>query len=353
MNNILKLGKISEEEFVNLFGTEKQKKEWERYDCCLNSSLKKRLLSKAQKYCSIKALCKREFYIGRIYQYPLPLNITKMKRPIYKDLIPLVLLRLIEINECCCFTVGKWMEELKIVNDNYNIVKKQKTKSSSILNVEIKDINDFFKYTEPSINHYFIKSFKYLEEAGYIKYQKILLIKSKSLKNYQLTTKGNFVLEVQSDTHVANEEEIEFYNKCVNSADKKNKIENSTDRYYSSKNHSWKKDLQNELIKKNIISVYEAFQINIIDIEKCQKLIKELGGLLPKTYISRLTKDLKKILLDNAKKRFINNDLLYEKYKESFEKIYSNVMSNHPGKIATKKLTALVSSKKTNIKIIE
>ena len=91
----IKIGKITERELVNLFGSDAQKKSYGQNGRFV-SNHKKTLLSKMEKYCNIKDLGNRTYKITKIHKYPLPNSLPKMQKSLYKYICPLILNYLID-----------------------------------------------------------------------------------------------------------------------------------------------------------------------------------------------------------------------------------------------------------------
>lgn len=78
----IKIGKITEEELVNLFGSDAQKKSYKEKGRFV-SNCKNNLFKKVNKYCSIEEREKidgrRIYEITEVYEHPLPSNFNKMQ----------------------------------------------------------------------------------------------------------------------------------------------------------------------------------------------------------------------------------------------------------------------------------
>lgn len=91
--NEIETGKVTEKEFVEMFGSETLKESYKKNGHFVGCN-KKTLLSTAARYCHYKKLGLRKYEITDVYKYPLPTNFSKMNNSLYGYIIPLILRKL-------------------------------------------------------------------------------------------------------------------------------------------------------------------------------------------------------------------------------------------------------------------
>ncbi len=345
----LKKGKISEQELVEKYGSDAQKKSYEIQGRLISKN-KATLLKKLSRYCTIKDLGQREYRITKVYDYPLPANWTKMNKSLYQYIIPLILYSLInghDKNNKINITVGKWAREIKMVNPNYNLIKYNPEDSSKETQIALQTINEFYDKADYMINWYITNALDYLKSAGLIIWREANRVNvevSDGVTN--IDQDGNIKVNIKTENHQASEDEMEYYAECINIADKECGIENAKERYYSHKSQQFNEVLKRELYKRKIKNIYKTYEAYYINLDKCNGLLNHFEKNDYSTLISKLNRDFSQMIMENADKRFESNARKYlytdkNEYKSDFSSLCDITINNNAkylgSKIAMKK----------------
>lgn len=310
----IKIGKITESELVELFGSDSQKKSYEENGKFV-SAYKTAIFKKINKYCKVEELGKengrRTYEITEVYNYPLPSNFEKMNKSLYQYIVPLLLTSLInghDENNKIDITLGKWAREINMVNKNYNLVKYNKEDSSDTFQYPIDTINEFYNKADDMIDWYITNALDYLKSAGLIIWRDVYRINTEiSTGQVSIDQNGNVFTDISIDSHQASKEEMEYYSKCISIADSIAGINNASDRYYS-KNSKWFNEvLKEELYKRKIKCVYKTYEAYYVNLDKCKFVLNRFGDLKFNQLIKDFNKEFTNMIVENAEKRFDRN----------------------------------------------
>lgn len=305
----IKTGTLTEQELVNLFGSEGQKKSYKENGKLIGAN-KKTLLTKMEKYCNIKDLGNRKYKITKIHKYPLPGSFPKMQKSLYKYICPLILNYLIDNeynkNRKIDITVGKWSREINMVNRNYNLVKYNKEETSKETQYPIDLIYDFIEKTDDMLDHYITNALDYLKSAGLIIWREVyrINVEVSDTENVVIDENGKVSLPLHMENHQASKEEMEFYSECIRIADKEANINNYRERYYSKKSKYFNEVLKRELYKRKIKCVYKTYEAYYIDPEKCEYILHQFKQTNREKIIKEFNEEFTEMILENANKRF-------------------------------------------------
>ena len=338
MNKIqIKTGKITEKELVETFGSDAQKKSYEKNGRFIGS-YKNSLFKKINKYCLIKENGRNTYEITEVYKFPLPTCFDKMKKSLYQYIVPLLLTSLInghDENNKIDITIGKWAREIKMVNRNYNLVKYNKEDSSNEFQYPIDTIHDFYNKADDMIDWYITNALDYLKSAGLVIWRDVYRINVEaSSDEINIDKDGNVYTDISIKSHQANEEEMEYYSKCVKVADSAAGIHNASERYYSKKAKRFNEALKEELYKRKIKCVYKTYEAYYVDLEKCKFILGMFGELNVESLIKDFNAEFTNMIVENAGKRFDRNPGNYffcngkDDYKLCFEGLCDVTINN-------------------------
>lgn len=303
----IKTGKITEQDLVELFGSDSQKKSYEENGKFIGN-YKKTLLKKAERYCNIKDYGNRTYRISKIYPYPLPSNFNKMNTSLYQYIVPLLLTSLIDghdKNNKIDITLGKWAREINMVNRNYNLVKYNKEDTSKETQYPLDTINEFYSKSDDMIEWYIVNALDYLKSAGLIIWRDVYRINREvSSEKVNIDENGNIYADISIESHQASKEEMEYYSQCVDIADLAAKIENASERYYSKKAKLFNETLKKELYKRKIKCVYKTYEAYYVNLDKCRFVLSQFGALDIDKTIKKFNEEFTSMLVGNAGKRF-------------------------------------------------
>lgn len=310
----IKEGKITEQDLVELFGSDSQKKSYEENGHFIGKN-KKTLLTKVSKYCNIKDCGNRTYKISEVYKYPLPSNFNKMNNSLYQYIVPLLLTSLInghDKNNKIDITLGKWAREINMINKNYNLVKYNKEDASKEIQYPIETINEFYSKADDMIEWYISNALDYLKSAGVIIWRDVYRI-NKEISNEKIVIdeNGTVCADISIKSHQASEEEMEYYSKCVEIADQAAQIENASERYYSKKAQLFNNTLKRELYKRKIKCVYRTYEAYYINLDKCKFILSQFGKINIDKTIKKFNDEFTTMLVGNAEKRFDKNPNKY------------------------------------------
>lgn len=309
----IKKGKITEQELVELFGSDSQKKSYEENGRFV-SKYKTSLFKKIEKYCNIEE-CEKEngrriYNITEIYKYPLPNSLPKMQKSIYKYICPLILNYLIDHNynkqRSIDITVGKWSREINMVNRNYNLVKYNKEDTAKEIQYPIQLVYEFIEKTDDMLDYYITSALDYLKSAGLIIWREVNRINVEVADTDKVTINehGKVTLPLHIESRQATKDDMEYYSHCIKIADKEANINNYTERYYSKKSSHFNEVLKRELYKRKIKCVYKTYEAYYIDPDKCEYILNQFPQTDRKALIKEFNDEFTGMILENASKRF-------------------------------------------------
>lgn len=336
----LKLGIITEDEFVNSFATTQQKKTYQKINN-FKGITRDTVLKEARRYCTIDYLGNKQYEITKIYKRPISKEFSKMKSSLYKYIVPLILDQLIvghDKNNKISFTCGRCAREINMINCNYNLLKNNREVIADgtgkyALSINNNNLNDFYEKSDSMINMYINKSLEYLKKSGSIIWQKVYITYKEKINNESIVENdnGELVGKIIVDKHTSTEEELDYYTKCIEIADDKSGLlktyneqdansgrymELNTMRYYSKFAKRWNNILCAELKKKDIKYIYQAYEAYYISLDYCNDLKKNFADY---DNIEKLTTDFNNefisMIMKNANKRFENKK---EKYNDNY-----------------------------------
>ena len=335
----IKTGRITEQQLVNLFGSDTQKKSYKKNGKFV-SSYKSALFKKVNKYCSIeereKVDGRRIYEITEVYEHPLPANFNKMNKSLYRYIVPLILSDLInghDQNNSIDITVGKWAREINMVNKNYNLLKYNREDSSKEFQINMNEINEFYDKADHMINWYIENALDYLKSAGLIIWRQVDRINIEETDGKSVIDQdGNIEVNVTLTSRQATKEDMDYYAQCVSIADKEANIENAGERYYSSKAKYFQETLKRELYKKKIKYFYSTYEAYYVHLDKCKSLLEHFGEYNREQLVDSFNKEFSDMIVENAGIRFDKNKTKYllnkSDYLLSFENLCEITVDN-------------------------
>ena len=279
-NEILNLNlskrSISEKRLIEIFGTPKIEENY-KANGRFTGTDKSRVLSKASRFCEIRDDGNRQYYITKVYDNPRPSNFDKMNKELYQYVCPLILDALVNGKEAdekrkCTLTVGLWAREIQMVNCNYEIIKEAGIKKiEDEFKIRHNTYYDFYNRCDEAIDYYIIQALKYLHSAGLIIWRDVYFV----LPVTPTIEQDGDIYEKKEKPKVrqATEDEMKFYAKCVEVADKKANITNAKERYYSTKASRFRKILIEELNKGGILYIFKSYEAYYVNRDRCKAVL--------------------------------------------------------------------------------
>lgn len=304
--NEIRAGRVTEKEFVEMFGSEALKESYKKNGHFIGGN-KKTLLSTAARYCHYKKLGLRKYEITDVYKYPLPTNFNKMNNSLYGYIIPLILKRLTSDtydSKSMASTAVKLAGEIGMLNRNYNLVRYNKLELCEYLQTPPSIVDEFYRRTQRMIEWYITNALNYLETAGLIVWQEIYWVYKEKFGSCEIDENYNIDVGTLNGRHRATKEEIDYYTRCVDIADKKAGISNERERYYSAKSEVFKKALSSELYKKKIRRVYKNLEVYCVNVDRCKYLLGFFKIGDADKFIKKFNNAVTKILTQQADSRY-------------------------------------------------
>lgn len=327
-------GKLSEADFVELFGTKRQKEKYASLGHIASTTERESMLKEANRYGSLKYLGSRKYEIKSVYNFVIPKNFSKMNSELYQYIIPLILDKLInghDKNHSISLTVGKWARHIKMVNSNYDFIKyNPNVVSEEILPYSYDTIQDFYNKSDQLLDYYILNALSYLKSTGAIIFRDSYVVHMEKIDKNEIEVDINSNVintKLKVDEHTASKEEMEFYAECLRVVDQRLHIQNDAERYYSSRAKRYSSELSKELSKRGIKYIYRTYEAYYVNLEKCQFLlslykVKDFNRL-----VDKLTDETTKKLKENAKNRYEKDRKKYVTFnsKRSYVMFYAEM----------------------------
>lgn len=314
----IKPGKYSEKTLVEMFASQKMKDDYNKKGK-FTSSNKQRLLDKISRYCQIQDLGNGYYTISKIHPYPLPAKWALMNKPLYRDITPLLLHNLInghDENNAITLTIGKWARELRMVNQNYPLVKSNKEDSAELLDVDVDTIFDFYDKADAAMEYYILNDLSFLKTALCVYWTEVHYVVEEITDNTNVIDEnGNITPSIKLQTRIATEEEMDFYTTCMEVADNELGITTDKERYYSKKSIEWSRIVRRELYKRGIKLVYKAYKGYYMHLDRCKYLLDQFDQKTQEELHAELAEDFAKHMIENSEKRYEKSS---EKYNSSY-----------------------------------
>lgn len=302
------IGKITEEQFVHIFGSAKQIAAWDEGRKFKSASPRKTILKNARTKCNIIENKDGTYVIRRVYNRPIPANFDKMNTSLYKYIIPLICRRLTDNTEedetrIVDLTIGHWAREIRMINSNYISGKYNKRDLMHLAEIEMPYIEDFYTHADEMIHYYMRNALELMKSAGLIIWDEPMYIiydRSKCEKDWD----GNVIIDSDIETKVATNEEMTLISECTKEADKQLQIESNSERYFGKKAKTWNNILHELLWKHNVKGFYKSYRIAVVHKDKVLNLIKHFNINSVSWCVSFLTREFSERVVNNADKRF-------------------------------------------------
>jgi hypothetical protein len=278
----------------------------------------------------------RKYEIKEVYSVPKSKEVEKMMNGMYRYIVPLILLKLIEghdENNRIALTSSKWAKQIHMINRNYDTVKYSRSEVARIYEWESDDVKDFFIKVDDMISSYLVMSLDYLKSTGSIIWREANVVHSsipaERMSGYDENGKPKYELYYESEEHTASEEEMGFYTKCVEIADNEAGIEKgrANKRYYGDESKIFSLALARELNSRNIKYIYKTYEVYFIHLDWCKSLLKEFDiNKSIDDFIKEFNIEFQSLIMRNANTRYdkdVKNVIL--KYSEKYLDIFTNL----------------------------
>lgn len=276
----MEVGIINNSKLVDLFGTDKNKEYFKKYNK-IGTSLKNSILKRASRECNILDIGNGKYEILEVYNVKIPTSTSKiLNNKAYKILCPIIINNLIDSKNngenVLNMSLITYCGLLNIVHKtNFNSINYNKKLVSKDYNIDMVNITNFFNISKRMIKYNMESALTLLQQSGIIYWQHLIWIKHRdvALKNNHSSVETNVI-----NTHRrATEEEIRYIEDCKSQIIKKYNIVDidNFDSIYYNKNYSLAiAELNELLIKRNIVYYYKGYEIYYTDIEKSINFMK-------------------------------------------------------------------------------
>lgn len=318
---------IDEKTLVSLFATPTVKNNHKKNGCFRNNE-KHRVLERARKFCEISDNKDRTFTITKVYKNMLPTNFSKMNSDLYKYICPLILSSLMcdssnqkhNIHNKVTLTIGLWAREIKMVNHNYDFVKDNCNVVEKKYELLDGVVGDFCSRCDKAIDYYVVQALKYLKSAGLILWRDVYFVQpvTPTIKKDDIT----YIAEKTPPRRQATQQDMEFYARCVETADKYAGINNAQERYYSYKSYMFRTCLHEELAKGGIQYVFKSYEAYYVHANRCREVLQEFD-YNDKTWVQQFNDAFADKILTNAHERNLQKQ--FAKSKDDYLVGYANL----------------------------
>lgn len=293
---------LTEQEFVERFGTEKQKEYFAEHGT-LQYSYKQKLIQRAEKYCTVKQLKNGKYSITKQKQIPLNPEYIKSATGLYQYTCPLVLDYILNSgNEKTIIGMVSLAQKSHIVSEYYKTVRHSPDLTSKTFKLNEDISYDCIKHMADTLNYHIEQTLKYLKQMQLIVYNTNYLV-FKSEFSQIVSEDGSISTQrLNYKPFIATDREMEIYRKALEEADIYADTSNLSERYYSKKAEQWNRKFHEVLLKHGITNMCEVYEIWTVHQDKCIEYRNMFEKDINKI-VFNLTKDFKTKLISNASKR--------------------------------------------------
>lgn len=338
---------LTEQEFVERFGTERQKEYFAEHGK-LQKSYKQSILQRAEKYCVVKQLKNGKYSITKQKQVPLNPDYIKSATGLYQYTCPLILNYILNSGkDKTVIGMVSLAQKSHIVSEYYKTVKRSPDLTSQTFSLNESVAYDCIKHMADTLNYHIEQTLKYLKQMQLIVYTTNYLVFKSELRQ---AVNNDSTIETQRINYqptIASDKEMEIYRKAVEEADIYAGTTKASERYYSKKAEEWNRRFHEVLLEYGITNMCEVYEIWTVHHDKCVEYRNAFEHDISKI-VNNLAKDFKSKLINNATKRIdnftidemeltynfitricIGNPQLNQRIKNKLKKIKSNVKINN------------------------
>lgn len=342
----LRVGVISEKVLVLTFGTEKQITSYKSKNKFTGVG-KNTILKAAAHFVDIEDLGNRKYKIISIHKYPLPSNISKMKKGIYRYIVPLMLNKIINDSEKyqnINFTTIAWARNIEMINGNYSPMRYHKADVASKLNFEKRYVYEFFDKVDIQIHYYMKQTFDYLKDTELICLKKVNVVCmadsgiSKSSKNGKI----KFNIDLKKIFRRATHEETTYIAECQKKAMEILEIpkKNNNECYYGKKSKEFMSIYSNLLLLQNILFTYDTYEISccIENIDNLKFILSKFNVVDFDELVLSFNQEFQFSIIENCRNRYCKrNDTALDQVEkipciDCFKELSNITISKDAGK---------------------
>lgn len=313
----IKKGNLKTKDLVDMFGTKKQKHNYQR-DKKLGGSAKQRILTKARKYCDIEDLGQGNFIIHKVYIENKDDPIVLLKKGLYASLAPMILVKLAEEhynnnNFKITLPFLGWAKMFDVVNENYSLIKYNQNKSSDELEIDKDIMLEYFEKMDDCIRYYLQECLTILSKPSgldLIDFDAIRMVRKKRVVTQENENGGVDITPKEWD-EVLSDSDRKFVYACEDKAKEFAGIVHNKEKFYGTKSLIYNSELKRLLKERDILFTYSAFNIYCKNIKNIEATLDKLQdkNVNSNAEFVKFFNDKFIEYIDNKAKRLHNNEL--------------------------------------------
>ena len=307
--------RISEEELVARFATDKQKQKYE-LDRKLTYDVKRGVLERAKKYCTVTPMPDGTFKLTNQKKIPITDN-SRLASGVYPYTCPLILQYLIDNNYNGKVVLGQMSlaRHIEMINEYYSAMNGNEWVTAREMDLRLRAVYDFFGHVTDSVNRMIKQTLAYLQQL------KLIICKENYIVKWVDLSASGREVNMDITTSIATDKEMEIFTGAVKHADTVCEIEVANDRYNSSKAHDWGKALRSKLKEHGIMDMFPVYEIYAVDIGDCKSFRNNYGDSA--TLMANLGKEFRNNVYNNVLKRINKSPTSYEDFSDDLLFAYS------------------------------
>lgn len=294
---------ITSKEFIERYGTEKNKEYFSKNKKLINST-KNTILNKLKKSMNIVEIGDGKFNIIEIYKTPKNLILEEIKDDeVYGKLAPIIIQKLINNKMDCDNTltlslINFYDFSQSIHKNNYNEIRYKKDLASEELNIQSETILEFYKLINKNLQYKLENCLNLLEKGKLIVWYKIPYLKERTVEILNVCSSLN--IDTSISHRRATTEENQFHENLKTELKLKFGITNDKECYFGEKAKLYREEYEKELGKKNIMYFYEGYEVYYKDIEKSKEFINSFCDFNILSYSNKFSTMFIKNVIEDA-----------------------------------------------------
>ena len=263
--------RISEEELVARFATDRQKQKYEA-DRKLTYDVRRGILERAKKYCTVTPMPDGTFKLTSQKKMPVTDN-SRLANGVYPYTCPLILQYLIDNNYNGKVVLGQMSlaRHIEMINEYYSAMNGNEWVTAREMDLRLRAVYDFFGHVTDSVNRMIKQTLAYLQQL------KLIICKENYIVKWADLSASGREVNMDVTTSIATDKEMEIFTGAVKYADTVCEIEIANDRYNSSKAHDWSKALRSKLKEHGIMDMFPVYEIYAVDLNDCKNFRNNYG----------------------------------------------------------------------------
>lgn len=300
---------VSEVELVQEYGTKSIQNSYQENNGFVGN-YKARLLKRVENYWDVEQIGSAKYRLTNLKMLPEIKEYHKSHDGLYQYICPLILSNLVKGKNDRRLVLGyiPLARKIEMINKFYKLIQNSPQLIGDVVPVSMGTTYDFYGHADDTIIRYIETALKYLSKMGIIIYREEYLVRH---FNKKAKCKGRKIEVERQDYVPATDQEMRWYARAVDRADKKNFIYagQTHQRYFGKKAIEWQKSINESMGKHGIFNVIKAYDIYVVDADRCKEYLNTYDNLTD--YPKLLTVELQNTLNKNALVRYKKNPVKY------------------------------------------